>query len=98
MIDGLPTVSSGVCDQSVAGLGQTLPAREIAGREYQSTDEIPIVKLQMFHRSDMLSGDQQSVFWGLRVQIPKSQEILVLMEHGGRDFPTGNPAEDAGLM
>ncbi len=95
MIHALPSIGPDVGNEPVPIFRQASTTRHIPGREKDSTREPRIVIGEVVDGTDVLSGNQENVFGGLRVQIAKGQEVGVFVHERSREVSACNPAEDA---
>ena len=95
VLDFLPGVRTHVGDDSVAAIGDPC----LLGYPHDEPEEmVPFAELpqvKVVKRRDMLSGNDEYMLGSLRVDVPKSDELLVFQNYPGGYPPIGDPTEYA---
>jgi hypothetical protein len=87
MEHGLPRISAGVRDDSVAGLRQSLLLRNIRTGHEEPSQEVAVLITAILHCCHMRFGDDERMDRRLRVNIVEGQRVLVLVhDFGGNGF------------
>jgi hypothetical protein len=95
--DTLASIFAHVDDESVATLGDSLTASNVTRRQDQAAHHRLIVIFDRVHGENVPLRNEQNVFRSLRVEVPKRQEMLLLVDDRCGDLAQRNTTEDAAL-
>lgn len=95
VLDNLAAFSTGVDNQLVASLEDTLVLRYLLGSLYHVLEQRHFGIGKMIQRLDMFSRDDQDMHRGLRVQVGEGDDFFILVEKLTRDFSRGDFTENA---
>jgi hypothetical protein len=70
-------------------------ASQLSGNQEHFAQHVPVFILQLVERSDVLARNEQEMCGGLRINITKSEESLILIHLGGGNIPITNFAKYA---
>lgn len=73
----------------------TLLPRDFSSSQHQVAQQALVFRPGVGQAGDVLTRDHQDVCWSLRVDIPKSNNVVILVDDLGRGLAAGNLAEDA---
>ncbi len=79
MEDGLSCIATGIRDQSIAGLPQTFQGCYLRAAQEQFREQRFIIRPQILNGRDMALGDHQGMDRRLRIDVVKSQCVLILL-------------------
>jgi hypothetical protein len=95
--DTLAPILSHVCDESVATLSDSLTASNVTRRQDQAAHDRLIVIFDRVYGGNVPLWNEQNVFRSLWVEIPKREEILLLVDDRCWDLAQRDTTEDATL-
>lgn len=95
--DTLASIFSHVGHESVATLSDSLTPSNVARRQDQAAHDRLIVIFDRIYGGNMPLRNEQNMFRSLRVEIPKREEILLLVDDRCGDLAQCNTTEDATL-
>ena len=90
MEDLLPRLAIAIHHQPIPVLVNLCIPSQLLRNEQYVAQHIPVLPLQVVKGSNVLARDEQDVRWGLRVDITKSEELLVLEHLGCGNIPVSN--------
>jgi hypothetical protein len=93
VVDALSSVRALVDDEPIA-VRQTQPLGD-GLRGVQDVSVVTVVR-EIGEPRDLLAGDDEHVDGGLRVNVAKGDDVLVLVNDVGRDLPLNDPCEQSG--
>ena len=94
VLDALARILAHIGDDAVAPVAAKLGAQPGDGGE-DMAQQGPVLLGQRGGRGDVLFGDDEEMDRGLRVNVVKGQQRVVLVQLVGGDFPRGDFAEQA---
>jgi hypothetical protein len=93
MIDRLPAMRSGIDDGSIS-LGQAFSAGDFRGSPVQMSEHFLVFSLGVRDGSNVLSRDDEDVYWRLRLHVGERVAEIVLVNWFRRDAAVDDLAED----
>lgn len=90
----LAAMGSGVNDDTVPGLGNPLQFRDLTANQQQPPEQLSIRIVQLRHRDDMCSGNDERMDRRLGVDIVECDHQIVLIDECGRNSPRDNFAKE----
>src|SRR5690606_1328951 len=94
---GLPGMLAAVHHHPVAILGQALAACVFGRGQHQPAQQLRMRGRGVVQgRDDLVLGNEQHVHRRLRCDVLEAEDVLVLVDDGGRDFAADDLAEDGG--
>ena len=94
MRDGLPSVGPVIDDKAVTGLVELTLAGDFLGRREEMAENFMMFRRHGGMPGMVLLGYQQNVDGGLRGDIAKRKDVVVLVNDVGLCFPGDDPFED----
>ena len=95
VIDRLAAPTPDVRGQSIAIFGDPLGPREVRGHREHATEERAVGVGQLQGRADVPARDEQDVGRGSRSDVADREDLVVLVQPGGRQLVGHDPAEQA---
>lgn len=86
MIDRLPPIRPAIEDEPIAGFVDSKINRQLPRYKDEFTDKLGIVWSKIVDRCDRLSGDDDNVSRGLRIDVSKGDDLSILVKDCRRDF------------
>jgi hypothetical protein len=82
----LAAVSIAIDDQPVAILRNAFVGRNFLCCQHHSTNELGLIRLYIVHRRNLCPWHNQDVHRGLRIDIAKCNDLVVFVDHIGRQL------------
>ncbi len=92
---GLPCLTVAVHHRAVPGIGKTLLTRHLRRGEHQMAEHFAVFHRGVVQSTDMLERHEERVQRRLRVDVQKTEAVLVFMHHRGGNFALDDFAEKA---
>lgn len=94
MKHALAAMRTGIDDDAVPGVGNTLQFRDLTAGQHQTSEQPTIRVLQFGHRDHMFSGDDERMRRRLGVDIVECDHHIVLIDERCGNSPRDNFAKE----